>query len=173
MNPLLLYLLLLKATVLSFSGLSSVAIIRDDLVVNHAVINDNQLNTALVAGRVGPGPLGLYVVSVGYFAGGWPGAAAGSLAMVTPAFLIIPMLRYLGARAERPLVQRVIKSVTVASAGLILASTAPLASEALTGPAPVVIAVAALAILVLTRIESIWIFVGAAVAGLASTLLPS
>ena len=86
MNFFVLYLLLLKAMLTSFSGLASVPIIRQDLVVTRHVMTDRQLNTALVAGQTGPGPVGLYVVSVGYFVSGVPGAIAGLLAASTEVF---------------------------------------------------------------------------------------
>src|SRR5437016_3193880 len=88
MNLLLLYVLLLKATVTSFSGLASLPVIRNDLIVNRHVLTDHQLNASLVITRSTPGPMGLYVVSVGYFVAGVPGAVAGWLAMVTPALLV-------------------------------------------------------------------------------------
>ena len=80
-----LYLLLLKATVTTFSGLASRPVLREDLVVNRHALTDEQLNVAIVVTRTTPGLVGLYVVSVGYFAGGIPGAIAGWAAMVTPA----------------------------------------------------------------------------------------
>ena len=86
MNALLLYLLLLKATGTSFSGLTSLPIVRHDLVEHYHVLTDRQLNAAVAAGRTAPGPNGLYVVSVGYFVAGIPGACAGCLAAMTPAF---------------------------------------------------------------------------------------
>jgi chromate transporter len=107
-NVVVLYLLLLKATLTSFSGLASLPMIRGDFVVHYHLLTDRQLNTAVAAGRLGPGPLGIYVVSVGYMVAGVPGAFAGWMAMITPAFLIIPMLLFLGKRAEH----RRIKSVT-------------------------------------------------------------
>ena len=70
MKLLVLYLLLLKATATSFSGLSSLPVLREDLVVRHGMLSDAQLNLAVTAGRSGPGPNGLYVVSVGYLIGG-------------------------------------------------------------------------------------------------------
>ena len=76
MKLVLLYLLLLKATATSFSGLSSLPVLREDLVVRHGLLTDRQLNVALTAGRSGPGPNGLYVVSVGYLVAGVPGARA-------------------------------------------------------------------------------------------------
>jgi chromate transporter len=61
-----LYLLLLKATLTSFSGMGGLAQIRQDLVVTHAVLTDDELSRAVLFGRSTPGPIGVYVVSVGY-----------------------------------------------------------------------------------------------------------
>lgn len=171
MNLLVLYLLLLKATLTSFSGLASLPMIREDLVVNHKVLTDRELNAAVAAGQIGPGPYGLYVVSVGYFVAGVPGAVCGWLAIVTPAFLIIPMLRYAGRNAERPLVRRAVSAVTLAAAGLIISSAVPLARATLTGIAPAAIAAASFALMLFTRLDTAWIIAGAATAGLASGLL--
>jgi chromate transporter len=170
MNVVLLYLLLLKATLTSFSGLSSLPVVRGDLVVHHKLITDRQLNAAVAAGRVGTGPLGLYIVSVGYFAAGIPGACVGCLALMTPAFLIIPMLRYLGSRAESPRLQRTIRTVILAAAGLVLAATVPLARDAITGTVPLAIAVVSFALLTLTRIDTFWVMAGSAAAGLLAGL---
>jgi len=85
MNVLVLYFVLLKATVTAFAGLASLAVVRDELVVKRAVLTDAQLNEAVVITHASPGPAGLYVVSVGYFVRGIPGAIAGWLAMVTGA----------------------------------------------------------------------------------------
>jgi chromate transporter len=46
-NWFLLYLVLLKATVTSFSGLASVPIIRDELVVQRHILTDDQLNMSI------------------------------------------------------------------------------------------------------------------------------
>ncbi len=171
MNLLLLYLLLLKATATSFSGLTSLPVIRNDFVLRHRVLTDRQLNAAVVAGRAGPGPYGLYVVSVGYFVAGTPGALCGWLAMVTPAFLIIPILRYLGARAGRPRVRSAIDATTVAAAGLVVASAVPLARDAVTSAAAAVIAAASFLLLVATRIDTVWVIAGSAAAGLVAGFL--
>jgi chromate transporter len=48
-NILLLYLLLLKATLTSFSGLASLPVVRADLVARYHVLTDRQLNTAVAA----------------------------------------------------------------------------------------------------------------------------
>jgi len=168
MNIILIYLLLVKATLTSFSGMSSLPMVRGDFVLKYHMLTDRQLNTAVAAGRLGPGPIGLYVVSVGYFAAGLQGACAGWLAMVTPAFLIIPMLRFIGKRAQHPRVRSVIRTMMLASAGLLIFAALPLARDAVTGVITLAILVASFLAIALTRIDSIWIILGSAVAGFLS-----
>lgn len=170
MNLLGLYLLLLKATITSFSGLTSLPVVRNDLVVQRHVLTDRQLNAAVVAGRATPGPNGLYVVSVGYFIAGVPGAFAGWLALVTPAFFIIPLLKYVGARAEQPAIKRSIQSLTIAAAGLIGSATLPLAHDALKSPLSVAIAVASFFFIVFTKRDTLWVIAGSAGIGLVNAI---
>ncbi len=134
MNIFLLYLLLLKGTITAFAGLASLPVIQDTLVFQRHVLTDKQLNEAIVITRSTPGPVGLYVVSVGYFVAGLPGAVAGWLAMITPALLIIPLVHFAGRKIEHPRVKSVLQTVVIASSGLLLAAAIPLAREALTDP---------------------------------------
>jgi chromate transporter len=171
MNLLLLYVLLAKATFTSFSGLASLPMVRNDLVVHYQVLTDRQLDTAVATGRIGPGPIGLWMVSVGYFVAGIPGAAVATLALITPAFLIIPMLRYLGRRADKPLVKSAIQAATVAASGLIISIISGLAGDAMRTPVHAAIAVVSFIVLATTRLDTLWIIAGAALAGLVRTLL--
>lgn len=168
MNPFLLYLLLLKATATTFTGMASLPIIRDELVVERQVLTDEQLNTAIVVGRTTPGPIGLYVVCVGYYAAGVPGALAGWLAMITPAFLVIPLMHYLGRRAEHPRIKAVLQAVVLASAGLLWASAVPLARDAVSGAVTAGILVCGLLAMVLADVDSVWVIFGAALVNLAA-----
>jgi len=171
MNPFLLYLLLLKATVTSFSGLASLPMIHNDLVVQRKLLTERQLNTAVAVGRLSPGPIGLWVVGAGYYAGGVPGACAGWLAVVTPAFLVIPLLRYLGRRAENPRLRGLTQAVTVAAAGLILAASVPLARDALTGALTAGIAAVSCVLLLATRIDTLWVLLAAALTGIVAVTI--
>jgi len=167
-NPIVLYLLLLKATLTSFSGLASLPMVRNDFVVRRHVLTDRQLSTAVAAGRIGPGPNGIYVVGIGYLVAGTTGACAGWLAMITPAFLIIPMLRFLGARAEHPRARAVARAVLFAGAGLMASAAAPLARDAITGPLSLAIVVSSFILIAITRVDSLWVMLAAAVAGILS-----
>lgn len=168
MNFLVLYLLLLKATLTSFSGLASLPMIRSDFVLHYHLLTDRELNTAVAAGRLGPGPVGIYVVSVGYLVSGVPGACAGWLAMITPAFLIIPMLRFLGRRSEHPRIKSVTRTVLLAGAGLMAAAAVPLARDAITGPVTLIIVITSFLLIALTRVDTLWVMLGAAIAGFLS-----
>ena len=170
MNFFLLYALLLKATLTSFSGLASLPMVRNDLVVEHKVLTDRELNTAVVAGRTGPGPNGLYLVSVGYYADGLTGATAGLLAVMTPAFLVLPLMKWLGTRAESRRVKSAIRAVVLASAGLLLSASVPLARDAITSPLTFVIMVLSLGVLVLTKIDTVWVVLGGATIGLIAKI---
>jgi chromate transporter len=171
MNPLLLYLLLLKATLTSFSGMTSLPVVRHDLVETRDVLTDRQLTAAVAAGRTCPGPNGLYLTSVGYFVAGVPGACAGTLALLTPPFLIIPLLRYLGARAQQPRVKNAIQGVVIAAVGLMVNATIPLARDVITGWLPAALAVASFLFLLFTGRPTVWVMLGAAALSLAASLI--
>ena len=130
MSIITLYLLVVKATVTSFAGMGSMPQITQDLVVNYGVITDEQLSQAVVIGRSAPGPVGAYVVSVGYFAGGWPGAVAAWLAMVTPALLVIPLATLLRRWLHVPRVRAAVDAVVIASSVLLLTSVVRMAMDA-------------------------------------------
>jgi len=164
------YFLLLKASLTSFSGLGSLPMVRQDFVVTSHVLTDHQLNTAVVAGRTGPGPYGLYLVCVGFLAAGIPGAIAGFLALVTPAFLVIPLMWWLGKRADHPRVRGAIRGLLLAAAGLLLSAAMPLTQDALTGPFALAVIVVSFWLLTFTKIDSAWLVAGAAVAGLTTLL---
>lgn len=172
MNVVVLYLVLLKATCTSFAGLASLPVVHDELVDKRHVLTDNQVTEAVVITRSTPGPVGLYIVSVGYFAAGVPGAVAGWLAMVTPALLIIPMLGVARRKAEHPRFRSTLQAVVLASAGLLLAAAIPLGRDAITDLLTAGIALATLALVVWTKIDTLWIILAAATLTALAGFLP-
>jgi chromate transporter len=130
MSTVTIYLLLLKATATSFAGMGSLPQIQQDFVDTYRVISAEQLSQAVLVGRSTPGPVGAYVVAVGYQAGGWPGAIAGWFAMVTPACAAIPLLVTVRRWLHLPRVRAAVDAVVVASAVLLVASGVSLGIEA-------------------------------------------
>ena len=132
MTLLLLYGLLLKATVTSFTGMGSLPQIRQDLVVTNQLLTDDQLSHAVLLGRSTPGPIGVYVVSAGYLAAGWPGAIVGWLALVTPALAAIPLLVVVARWHHLPRVRSSVDAVVVAGGAMLVPAGIELALDALT-----------------------------------------
>jgi chromate transporter len=127
---LLLYALLLKASLTSFSGVGALPQIRQDLVVTYQVMSDEDLSRAVLFGRSSPGPVGLYIVSVGHAVRGVPGAVVGWLALASPAFLAIPMLALLRRWLHLSRVRSALDAVIIASATLLVPSGFQLVRDA-------------------------------------------
>lgn len=127
----LLYALLLKATVTSFSGMGSLPQIRQDFVVTHHALADDELSHAVLLGQSSPGPMGVYVVSVGYLVAGWPGAVVGWLALVTPALGAVPLLVVVRRWHHLPRVRGSVDAIVVVGGALLLPAAVQLARDAL------------------------------------------
>ena len=122
MSIVIVYLLLLKATATSFAGMGSLPQIRQDFVETYRLLSDDQLSQAVLVGRATPGPMGAYVVAVGYFAVGWPGAVAGWLAMISPALAAIFLLAAIQRWLHLARMRAAIDAVVIASAALLVAA---------------------------------------------------
>jgi chromate transporter len=122
MSAVTVYLLLLKATATSFAGMGSLPQIQQDFVETYQVISGEQLSQAVLVGRSTPGPVGAYVVAVGYLAAGWPGAIAGWLAMITPSLAMIPLLATVQRWLHVARVRAAVDAVVIASAVLLVVS---------------------------------------------------
>jgi chromate transporter len=93
----------------------------------------------------------------------------GFLALITPACLVIPLMRWIGARAAIPRVRSAIRGLLLASAGLLVSSSVPLTRDAYTGVVSTVLMAASFGVLTFTRIDSAWLILAAAGAGLAAS----
>jgi chromate transporter len=94
------------------------------------VITPEQLSQAVLVGRSTPGPIGAYVVAVGYLAAGWPGAIAAWLAMATPALAAIPLFALRQRWSHLPRIRAAVDAVVIASAILLLSSGVSMATDA-------------------------------------------
>ena len=130
MSPIVVYVLLLKAIPTSFAGMGSLPQIQQDFVETRHALTVEQINQAVLVGRSTPGPIGAYVVSVGYLAAGWPGAVAAWLAMITPALAAVPLVLLMQRCLYLPRVRAAVDAVVIASAILILSSGVRMAVDA-------------------------------------------
>jgi chromate transporter len=113
-----LFLVFLRASFLSVSGQTALPILRQDLVAS-GLMPGAVLIDSLAVGRLGTGPGGLYIVAVGYFVMGIPGALAGLIALMLPPILVVPISNFLGPRMERGRINGFIRGIVLASTGLV------------------------------------------------------
>jgi chromate transporter len=165
MTALTLYWLFLRVVLLSFSGFATLPLLRDALVVDRGILTDTQLNDAIAISQSSPGPLGLYVVVVGQFVRGLPGALAGLLALATPAVLAIP-ISGLVLRGNAGVLQGACSGIVIASCGLMVVTGLRLAPQAALTPWHAVVIVAGVLALAITTVKPIWIVATAAILGL-------
>jgi chromate transporter len=87
-NPLIYFLLYLKASLFSTGGLSNLPSLRQDLTARHWAVNAD-FGHAVAIGQISPGPNGLWVVSLGYLTYGYFGALLALIAIILPTLLVL------------------------------------------------------------------------------------
>jgi chromate transporter len=121
-DPVTLFLTFLRASVFSLGGQSGLPLLREDLVRSGAV-TDLQIIDGLVIGRLSTGPGGLYMVSIGYLAGGWLGGGLALAAIALPPLVILPASSYLRPRLTHRRVNGLIRGLAFTTSGLVVATS--------------------------------------------------
>ena len=121
MDALGLFGVFLKASALSLGGLSSLPLLRADLVAT-GIATDDQVVQAIAIGRISTGPNGLYIVSLGYQVAGMIGAAAALLAASLPPLVIVPITAFARRWLLTTWVAGLVRGVAMATAGLLVAT---------------------------------------------------
>ena len=121
MDPLLLLLVFLKASALSIGGLSSLPLLRADLVIP-GFATDEQVVQAIAIGRISTGPNGLYIVSLGYLVGGITGAVMALGAATFPPLVVVPAAVLARKWLLTTPVAGLVRGVALATAGLLVAT---------------------------------------------------
>jgi len=116
-----LFLSVLKAATLSVGGLSSLPVLRESLVMPGHV-TEAQVIEALAIGRLSTGPSGLYVVSLGYFALGWTGAAVALLAATLPPLSLVVLAAFVRRWLLTPWAAGIVRGVALSTSGLLVAN---------------------------------------------------
>jgi chromate transporter len=128
-DPTWLFLVFLRASVLSVGGQSGLPLLRDDFV-RSGMMTDVQLIEALTIGRLSTGPGGLYMVAIGYVIGSWLGAALALVALALPPLVILPLSAYLRPRLMHKRVSGLIRGLALTTTGLVIATSIDLLGSA-------------------------------------------
>ena len=156
----------LKASLLSSGGLQSLPLLREDLVDSRAVLSDGDFATAVAIGRITPGPNGLFVLSIGYYAGGLAGVLAAVIGIMAPPLLAIGLVRAHRRLAGRPWVVGATRGITATAVGLLAAIGYAFTVPLLGHPASVAIVLISLVVLIRFKADPLPVLMGGGLAGL-------
>jgi chromate transporter len=166
-----LFLVFLKIGAILFGGgYVLVALIRSNLVAHLGWISERQLLDAIAMGQVTPGPLSTTATFIGYLLGGIPGAAVATVAIFLPAFFFVAISGPLVPRLrESPLAGAVLDGVNVAALALISVVTWQLFRAAVVDGTTLVLAGLSFFLLVVYRVNSVWLVLAGAAIGAGAT----
>ncbi|MCL4507234.1 MAG: chromate efflux transporter [Chloroflexi bacterium] len=164
----LLFLTFLKVgSVVYGSGYVLLAFLRTDLVQGLGWLTDRQLLDAIAVGQFTPGPVFTTATFIGYVVGGLPGALLATVGIFLPSFVFVALIHPFAARLRRaPLTSAVLDGINIAALGLMAGVLLQLGQNALIDPITWVVALAALAILVRFRMNSVWLIIAGALIGM-------
>ena len=122
-----LFLIFLRAGLFSVGGAAALPQLRQDLVTT-GILSEHQVLEAIAIGRITPGPTGLYIMVLGYFAGGPAGAIAALIAGSIPPLSVVVTAGLVRRWLFSPWVAGVVRGVVLATAGLLVYTAATLAA---------------------------------------------
>lgn len=121
MDPLDLFLAVLRAATLSVGGMSSLPLLRESLVAP-GYVTETQVIESIAIGRLGTGPTGLYIISLGFFALGWAGAGIALAASVLPPLSLVVLASLVRRWLLTPWAAGIVRGVALSTSGLLLAT---------------------------------------------------
>ena len=156
-------------SVLYGSGYVLLAFLRAEFVERLFWLTDRQLLDAVAVGQVTPGPVFTTATFIGYVLGGLPGAIVATVGIFLPSFVFVAISNpFIPRLRQSPWAGSLLDGVNVASLGLMAAVTVQLAQAAFVDILSVALGVVALILLFRFKINSTWLVLGGALAGLLS-----
>ena len=119
MNLLVLFGLLLKASLFSTSGTGNLPSLHGDLTAQ-GWATEREFGESLAVGQVSPGPSGLWVISLGYLLAGGRGALLALLAILLPPFLVLAPDRLYRRVQHHPAVEGFVRGLGLAVVGIFV-----------------------------------------------------
>lgn len=164
-----LFLTFLKIGALLYgSGYVLVTLLRGEFVDRLGWLTEQQLLDAVAAGQVTPGPLLSTATFIGYLLGSWEGALLATLAVFLPSFVFVALSGPLIPRIRRsPWSAALLDGVNVAALALMAGVTWQIGEAAIVDPFSAGIAIVGVVLLIRFRVNSSWLVLLGATAGVA------
>lgn len=113
------FLLFLKASLFSTSGLSNLPSLHQDLIGN-GWARETDFGQSVAIGQISPGPSGLWVISLGYLTYGYLGASLALICVIIPPLLVLVVAAIYTHIEHRSSVQGAMQGVALVVVGLLL-----------------------------------------------------
>jgi chromate transport protein ChrA len=141
--------------------------LRPDLVVRLHWLTEAQLLDAIAISQATPGPFFTVATFIGYLLGGWRGAVLGTIGMFLPAFAYVGLTAHVLPKLRKsPFASAFLDGVNAAAVALMGFVGWQFARASLVNWLAVLIAVASLFLVFRCRVNSAWLVIGGAVAGI-------
>jgi len=162
------FLYFLKIGALLFgSGYVLLAVLREDLVTRLHWLGQTQLLDAIAVSQATPGPFFTVATFIGYLLAGWRGAGVATLGMFIPAFTYVALTaNVLPKMRSSPDAGAFLDGVNAAAVALMALVGFEFAREVVTTPPALAIGAVAAVLVLRYRVNSAWVVLGGAVAGL-------
>ena len=162
-------LLFLKiGAVLYGSGYVLLAFLRADFVERLGWLSETQLLDAVAIGQVTPGPVFTTATFIGFLLAGVPGAVIATVAIFLPSFVFVAAIHPLVERLRASSVTApILDAVNASAVGLMTVVMVFLGRSAVVDVPTILAALAALAVLIFTKVNSLWLILAGAVMGAA------
>jgi chromate transporter len=169
--PIFVYFLKIGA-VLVGSGYVLLPVLRADLVVKLHWLSDSQLLDAVAVSQATPGPFFTVATFIGYVLAGWKGAAVATIGMFLPAFLYVGATSgFLPKLRKSPLAGAFLDGVNAAAVALMAFVGWQFGRAALVNVPAIILAVLSAVLIFRYKVNSTWLVLGGAAAGIALGLI--
>lgn len=163
-NPVIYFLLFLKASLFSTGGFSNLPSLHQDLLAN-GWASEIDFTESIALGQLSPGPNGLWVICLGYLTYGWLGGTLALIAIILPALLVL----FVAAGYQRIEHQRWVpgfmRGISLAVVGILLTVVWSIISQPMVDWKGYLIGVAAFGLALTRKVNILLILVLAGAAG--------
>jgi chromate transporter len=154
------------------SGYVLLAFLHDDFVNRLGWLTDQQLLDAVAVGQFTPGPVFTTATFIGYLVGGFSGAIVATVAVFLPSFVFVAVVYPFVPRLRAsPWTSAFLDGANAAAVGLMAAVVWQLGTSSIVDGLTVGLMLAAAALLIRFRINSVWLVLGGGTVGLLARSL--
>ncbi len=149
-------------------GYSMLTLIQEEVVLHHNWLNIQKFSDIVAISEMTPGPIAINAATyVGYRTAGFPGSLAATVGVILPSFFIVLALAKIVLKnKENPYFQGAFSGLRPVIVVLIIGASLRLGTEIIADFKSLILTIAAIAIIFLTKIHPVLIILGFGLIGI-------